>query len=133
MPDQNAPTTLEQFLLKYVATHDQVAVLLWLRAHPAEPVSRRVLALQLGFSEARTGEALERLVRAEFIRTADSEANSFIYAPRRPFDNYVRLLAHVRSRDPGCLDRMLARNALRRLGVYGPRPLRAPLAEASAR
>jgi hypothetical protein len=52
--------------------------------------------------------------------------------PRRPHENYVRLLAHVRSRDPGCLDRMLARNALRRLGVYGVRP-RAPVVQADAR
>jgi hypothetical protein len=132
MPDQSAPTTLEQFLLRYVATHDQVAILLWLRAHDEEPVSRRELALQLGFSDARTSEALRRLAASELIVSADSEADSFKYVPRRPLENYVRLLAHVRSRDPGCLDRMLARNALRRLGVYGVRP-RAPVVQAYAR
>lgn len=131
MPDQSAPTTLEQFLLRYVATHDQVALLLWLRAHSDEQVSSRTLALQLGFSETRTKEALRRLLTSELIG-ADSDENAFRYAPRPNFDKYVRLLAHVQSRDPGCLDRMLARNALRRLGVFGVRP-RAPMVQAYAR
>ncbi|MFZ5896338.1 MAG: hypothetical protein ACOY0T_35110 [Myxococcota bacterium] len=116
MSSEVVPTSIEEFLLERVETHEQLQALLWLQAHPDISVTAATLADELSLTEMDAEEALSALVQSELLARCGEKPSRYRYAPARSiFEARVRLLAMLHEQHRFDVVRVLGENAIKRM------------------
>jgi hypothetical protein len=113
-------TSIEQFLLERVETHEQLQALLWFSSGNGEPRSPEEAAKALSLPEPAVAEALSALVKAELLRRV--AGTRFRYEPATPeLEAAVRRLSLLHEQDGVQVIRIMSAQALARLRTFALR------------